>query len=149
MHNPILHDAIWSTCIFVLACMLTKIYSSSIAIGFSGKDVPLNRPPGWEPESWAYHGDDGHTFACQSSGRHYGPEFATGDIIGCGVNFTTGHAFFTRNGESLGKSASVLDLFTVFSMVYYILHILFKKLFHTNSHACRLFTEIQVRMIPT
>lgn len=83
--------------------VLTNCCSSSVAIGFSGKDVSLSRPPGWEPDSWAYHGDDGHTFACQSSGRHYGPEFSTGDVIGCGINFRTGNAFFTRNGENLGE----------------------------------------------
>ena len=75
---------------------------SSIGIGFSSKNVPLSRLPGWEPESWAYHGDDGHSFCCQSSGKHYGPPFSAGDIIGCGVNFRTGAAFFTKNGDHLG-----------------------------------------------
>jgi hypothetical protein len=75
---------------------------SSIGIGFSGKSVPLSRLPGWEPDSWAYHGDDGHSFCCQSSGKHYGPPFTAGDIIGCGVNFRTGSAFFTKNGDHLG-----------------------------------------------
>ncbi|TVY48508.1 Uncharacterized protein LOCC1_G001221 [Lachnellula occidentalis] len=57
--------------------------------------------PGWEPESWAYHGDDGHSFGGQSSGKHYGPPFAATDVIGCGVNFRTGCAFFTKNGDFL------------------------------------------------
>lgn len=77
---------------------------TSIGIGFSSKSVPLSRLPGWEPESWAYHGDDGNSFCCQSSGRTYGPPFTAGDIIGCGVNFRTGSAFFTKNGEHLGMS---------------------------------------------
>jgi hypothetical protein len=64
--------------------------------------VPLSRLPGWEPDSWAYHGDDGHSFCCQSSGKSYGPRFTAGDIIGCGVNFRTGSAFFTKNGDHLG-----------------------------------------------
>jgi hypothetical protein len=80
------------------------LYRSSIGIGFSSKDVSLNRPPGWEPESWAYHGDDGNSYCCQNSGKSYGPPFSTSDVIGCGVNFRTGHAFFTRNGDPLGKS---------------------------------------------
>lgn len=79
-----------------------SLSSSSIAIGFSTKDVPLSRPPGWEPNSWAYHGDDGHSYCCQSSGKGYGPTFTTDDVIGCGVNFHTGSAFFTKNGNHLG-----------------------------------------------
>lgn len=61
----------------------------------------MNRAPGWEPESWGYHGDDGHCFASQNVGKHYGPTFSTGDVIGCGVNFRTGTAFFTKNGHYL------------------------------------------------
>ncbi|KAG0646060.1 Ran-binding 9 [Hyphodiscus hymeniophilus] len=76
----------------------------SIGIGFSSKSVPLSRLPGWEPESWAYHGDDGNSFCCQTSGKHYGPPFTAGDIIGCGVNFRTGSAFFTKNGDHLGTA---------------------------------------------
>ncbi|KAH6682935.1 hypothetical protein B0J14DRAFT_556204 [Halenospora varia] len=81
-----------------------KREESSIGIGFSSKNVPLTRLPGWEPESWAYHGDDGHSFGCQTSGKHYGPPFTAGDIIGCGVNFRTGSAFFTKNGDHLGTA---------------------------------------------
>lgn len=76
-------------------------YSTTIGIGFSSKAVSLSRAPGWEPESWGYHGDDGHCFASQNAGKHYGPTFTTGDVIGCGVNFRTGTAFFTKNGENL------------------------------------------------
>ena len=76
--------------------------SSTIGVGFSGSRVPLERLPGWESESWAYHGDDGRSF-CSSQGREYGPKFHAGDVIGCGVNFRTGCAFFTKNGRCLGE----------------------------------------------
>ncbi|KAI9742170.1 MAG: hypothetical protein M1818_004070 [Claussenomyces sp. TS43310] len=89
---------------FEVTILSRKREESSIGIGFASKEVPLSRPPGWEPESWAYHGDDGHSFCCQISGKHYGPPFTTGDVIGCGVNFRTGCAFFTKNGDNLGTA---------------------------------------------
>lgn len=90
--------------------------SSSIGVGFSTKEVPLSRPPGWEPNSWAYHGDDGRSFCCQSSGKDYGPTFTTNDVIGCGFNFHTSSAFFTKNGNPLGKNHSyVLPFFSILS----------------------------------
>ncbi|KFX86107.1 hypothetical protein V490_09222 [Pseudogymnoascus sp. VKM F-3557] len=89
---------------FEVKIVSRKMEDSSIAIGFSTKDVPLSRPPGWEPNSWAYHGDDGHSYCCQSSGKSYGPTFTTDDVIGCGVNFHTGSAFFTKNGKHLGTA---------------------------------------------
>lgn len=88
----------------------TDSVSSTIGIGFSGSRVSLNRLPGWEPESWAYHGDDGRSVCCSNSGRDYGPKFAAGDVIGCGVNFRTGCAFFTKNGQNLGEQCLTLDL---------------------------------------
>lgn len=58
--------------------------------------------PGWEPESWAYHGDDGHSFCQSATGKAYGHKFGLSDVIGCGVNFKQGTAFFTRNGVYIG-----------------------------------------------
>lgn len=79
-------------------------HSTLIGVGFSSKSASLNRAPGWEPESWGYHGDDGHCFQAQNVGKQYGPTFGYGDVIGCGVNFRTGTAFFTKNGHYLGES---------------------------------------------
>lgn len=76
----------------------TELLDRLIGVGFCTKKVPLNRLPGWEPESWGYHGDDGNSFCCQGTGKQYGPQFSTNDVIGCGVNFRTGTAFFTKNG---------------------------------------------------
>lgn len=82
--------------------VVSKGKEGMIGIGFCGPKVVLNRIPGWEPESWAYHGDDGSSFCNQTSGKPYGPKFSTMDVIGCGVNFRTGCAFFTKNGVNLG-----------------------------------------------
>ncbi|KAI9845115.1 MAG: hypothetical protein M1838_001904 [Thelocarpon superellum] len=84
--------------------IISKGKEGLIGMGFSGAKVPLTRLPGWEPDSWAYHGDDGRSFCCQSQGRDYGPKFSTRDVIGCGVNFRTGCAFFTKNGVNLGTA---------------------------------------------
>ncbi|KAL9132239.1 MAG: hypothetical protein Q9217_000043 [Psora testacea] len=75
-----------------------------IGIGFSGANASLEKLPGWEPDSWAYHGDDGKSFCCQAPGKHFGPTFSSGDTIGCGVDFTRRTAFFTKNGNFLGNA---------------------------------------------
>jgi hypothetical protein len=77
-----------------------------IGIGFSGPKVALSRIPGWEPDSFAYHGDDGQVFSNTTSGKAYGPKFTTLDVIGCGINFRTNSAFFTKNGQMLGMCSS-------------------------------------------
>ncbi|KAI4640382.1 hypothetical protein J4E93_008588 [Alternaria ventricosa] len=75
-----------------------------IGVGFSGPKVALSRIPGWEPDSYAYHGDDGQVFSNTTSGKSYGPKFGTLDVIGCGINFRTNTAFFTKNGHMQGTA---------------------------------------------
>ncbi|KAK1750591.1 hypothetical protein QBC47DRAFT_406951 [Echria macrotheca] len=87
---------------FEVIILNRKRDDTTIGIGFSSKSVSLQRAPGWEPESWGYHGDDGHSFAAQNVGKPYGPKFGPGDTVGCLVNFRLGHALFTKNGEDLG-----------------------------------------------
>jgi Ran-binding protein 9/10 len=74
-----------------------------IGVGFSTAKAALEKLPGWEPESWAYHGDDGKSFCCALTGKPYGPMFTAEDVIGCGINFKNGTAFFTKNGSFLGE----------------------------------------------
>ena len=78
-----------------------KSKDSAIAIGFSTAQASLERLPGWETHSWGYHGDDGKMFSGEHAGRHYGPTFSANDVVGCGINFHTGQAFFTLNGRDL------------------------------------------------
>lgn len=59
-------------------------------------------PQGWDENSWGYHGDDGHSFTGSGTGKDYGPCYTTGDVVGCGVDFSEGVAFYTKNGSPLG-----------------------------------------------
>ncbi|RYP87441.1 hypothetical protein DL770_004779 [Monosporascus sp. CRB-9-2] len=74
---------------------------ATVCVGLSSKNVALSRPPGWEAESYGYHGDDGEAYNQQNVGKRYGPRFGMGDTIGCGVNFRTKTVFFTKGGQNL------------------------------------------------
>ncbi|KAK9504990.1 hypothetical protein O3M35_009148 [Rhynocoris fuscipes] len=73
-----------------------------IGIGISSKNVNLNQLPGWDSDSYGYHGDDGNKYHLSGNGKPYGPKFTTGDIIGCGINFIDKTMFYTKNGKNLG-----------------------------------------------
>ena len=75
-----------------------------IGIGLSAANVSLNRLPGWEKDSYGYHGDDGHAFSCSGVGKTYGPTFTTGNIIGCGINFLDQTVFYTKDGNMVGTA---------------------------------------------
>jgi hypothetical protein len=62
--------------------------SGYIGIGVSHRSVSLSRLPGWEVNSWGYHGDDGRAFASRGTGESFGPTFTTGDVVGCGIDWT-------------------------------------------------------------
>ncbi|KAF9186926.1 hypothetical protein BGZ51_001236 [Haplosporangium sp. Z 767] len=73
-----------------------------IGVGVCNLSVELGRLPGWELNSWGYHGDDGNIFGGCGNGRPFGPVFTTGDTIGCGINFRDMSLFYTLNGDYLG-----------------------------------------------
>ncbi|KAK1216717.1 hypothetical protein PQX77_020646 [Marasmius sp. AFHP31] len=93
----------------------SKDEKAHISVGFAGSDVRTSRLPGWEPNSWGYHGDDGCSFAAEKNGTKYGPTFGLGDVIGCGIDFTTHKAFYTKNGDMIGpvfdKVGKGIDLY--------------------------------------
>ncbi|KAG5953836.1 hypothetical protein E4U53_001909 [Claviceps sorghi] len=89
---------------FEVSIVYGKRDDTTIAVGFASKNASLSRPLGWEPQCVAYHGDDGRCFTGHNGGQIYGPEFNTGDVIGCGVNFLDYTVFFTRNGVNLGTA---------------------------------------------
>lgn len=84
--------------------LLLSCTSSLIGIGFCEKNVDLQRLPGWELNSYGYHGDDGKAFGRNTGGHGeaYGPSFSSGDTVGCGINTADNSAFFTKNGRNLG-----------------------------------------------
>ena len=57
-------------------------------------------------KSWGYHGDDGNIIDGQCPAKLFGPKFGDGDTIGCGVNFVEEIAFYTKNGDIIGKKCS-------------------------------------------
>ncbi|XP_004344420.1 KB07 protein [Capsaspora owczarzaki ATCC 30864] len=72
-----------------------------IGVGVATSNVSLNRLPGWERQSWGYHGDDGHTFASSNTGTVYGPTYTSHDVVGCCINFVDNTCFYTKNGTAL------------------------------------------------
>lgn len=78
---------------------------------------------------YGFHADDGRAFCCQGNGEPFGPTFTSGDVVGCGIDWTDAgpprgererngsegkdaalkggaRVFFTKNGEFLGAMPS-------------------------------------------
>jgi hypothetical protein len=85
-----------------------------IGVGMAHINYSLARMPGWDASSFALHGDDGKVFNGKSTGDKYGPLFAVGDVIGCGLNIERKEAFWTHNGKSLGVGITNADVATVY-----------------------------------
>lgn len=82
--------------------IISKGRDGYMGIGLSKSEVQLCRLPGWDKNSYGYHGDDGHSFCCSGTGQNYGPTFTTGDVIGCCLNLIDNTCFYTKNGYNLG-----------------------------------------------
>ncbi|XP_054164353.1 ran-binding protein 9-like [Oppia nitens] len=88
--------------------IISKGRDGYMGIGLAAQGVNMQRLPGWDKQSYGYHGDDGHSFNSSGTGQPYGPTFTTGDIIGCGYNLILGNCFYTKNGLNLGVAFSDL-----------------------------------------
>lgn len=87
--------------------ILDKGLEGYISVGFMMRWSNLSRLVGWDPGSFGWHMDDGFVFESRGEGTNRGwPTSSTGDTVGCGIDFTTGQAFFTRNGELIGHAFS-------------------------------------------
>lgn len=82
--------------------IISKGRDGYMGIGLSTQGVNMNRLPGWDKNSYGYHGDDGNSFCSSGTGQPYGPTFTTGDVIGCCVNLIENTCFYTKNGVNLG-----------------------------------------------
>ncbi|RYP72983.1 hypothetical protein DL770_007863 [Monosporascus sp. CRB-9-2] len=82
---------------------------SVIALGFTNRYTLLYNMPGWQDcrgPSWGYHGDDGGLFEYSSTSDYAhstGPRWGMGDTVGCGIDFSRGTIFYTKNGELIGE----------------------------------------------
>uniref|UniRef100_K3W6V9 F-box domain-containing protein n=1 Tax=Globisporangium ultimum (strain ATCC 200006 / CBS 805.95 / DAOM BR144) TaxID=431595 RepID=K3W6V9_GLOUD len=85
---------------------------SSIGVG-TPRFRLMDKQPGWDRQSFGYHGDDGRFYHNTGYGQHFGPSFDIGDTVGCGVwrDTQTSHSsvFFTNNGDLIPTGDRDID----------------------------------------
>ncbi|XP_021288859.1 ran-binding protein 10 [Herrania umbratica] len=81
-----------------------------IAIGFTNESFKMRRQPGWEANSFGYHGDDGFLYRGHGKGEAFGPTYTTGDTVGGGINYASQEFFFTKNGTIVGTVCMVKEI---------------------------------------
>ena len=88
-------------------------------IGLTSSTSNLHRAPGWDFDTYGFHGDDGKVFGEPNyhQGQNYGPTFTTNDVVGCGVNFENQTCFFTKNGICLGVAFSNMPMTDLYPTV--------------------------------
>mmetsp|Transcript_37530 Transcript_37530/g.54901 ORF Transcript_37530/g.54901 Transcript_37530/m.54901 type:complete len:883 (+) Transcript_37530:543-3191(+) len=66
--------------------------------------------PGWDDQSYGYHGDDGAFFHARKKMTHkHGPTFGVNDTVGCGIDYISKRIFYSWNGKFVGFAFSKLD----------------------------------------
>lgn len=75
----------------------------TIAVGICSDKFVTTKLPGTDVNTFGYHAD-GKKFMYGKQGKAYGPAFAKGDVIGCGIHYFKKEVFFTRNGKYLGPA---------------------------------------------
>ena len=78
---------------------------NAVIIGAVEKKHPLDKAPGWAPNSIAYHSDDGKLYQNSLQGSAFGPICRPGDVMGIkyhcsGTSNCT--MVFTQNGAEVG-----------------------------------------------
>jgi hypothetical protein len=72
-----------------------------IAIGLARKDYPIQKHPGWNRGSVAFHADDGKLFVGGGVGTPFGPTSSRNDVLGCGIVFPTTFADSSTSSDTL------------------------------------------------
>ena len=72
---------------FSLFQILDTGNGAAIAVGLVPKKYPMDRQPGWNSDSVAFHVDDGKLFKANGRGRPFSQPCEAGDKIGCGIKF--------------------------------------------------------------
>ena len=88
-----------------------RVRHECVAIGLSTSQFRAHsKMPGWDYDSYGYHGDDGGVFHGKGEMiRQYGPKFGPGDNVGCGLDYASRRIFFCKNGEFLGYAFDWVD----------------------------------------
>jgi len=97
--------------------IISKGRDGYMGIGLAAQEVNMQRLPGWDKQSFGYHGDDGHSFNSSGTGKPYGPTFTTGDVIGCAYNLVENTCYYTKNGLNLGQAFENLPSVPLFPTV--------------------------------
>ncbi|OCF60004.1 hypothetical protein L486_02677 [Kwoniella mangroviensis CBS 10435] len=88
--------------------VINKGIEGFMSVGWVREGINLKRLVGWDKGSWGWHGDDGRSFEGSGRGENFSETWTTSDTVGCGINFLTGKAFFTKNGKMMGHRFSKL-----------------------------------------
>ncbi|WVQ64457.1 uncharacterized protein L199_002624 [Kwoniella botswanensis] len=88
--------------------VINKGIEGFMSVGWVKEGINLKRLVGWDKGSWGWHGDDGRSFEGSGRGENFSETWTTSDTVGCGINFLTGKAFFTKNGKMMGHRFSKL-----------------------------------------
>ena len=79
--------------------ILERNPKKAIAIGLASRHYSMANWIGSKPGSIAYHADDGHLFKASVNSINYGPKYGEGDVVGCGIFFTTESHTTAMNGD--------------------------------------------------
>mmetsp|Transcript_7172 Transcript_7172/g.16650 ORF Transcript_7172/g.16650 Transcript_7172/m.16650 type:complete len:685 (+) Transcript_7172:224-2278(+) len=88
-----------------------RVRHECVAVGLSTAQFrDQSNMPGWDGNSYGYHGDDGRIFhGLGENKKSYGPKFGPGDNVGCGLDYASRRIFFCKNGEFLGHAFDRVD----------------------------------------
>ena len=80
-----------------------------LAIGLGTPTYPLHRHPGWNKGGIGYHADNGHIYKERGHGEPFGPTCTDGDVMGCGILFSSDSSAEDVYPESPGTPESDSD----------------------------------------